>query len=235
MLRNRDNGIRHPRMTTREPIQLPPRQSDPSKPRALKRVVLASAMVALLGLGAWLLFLRPDGGVKPQPDAGATPTPTASPSPTAVADPQMGDDPVAAFHAIYAKRTRAISERRPELVDEIYRSDCICYELKAIVQRATAAGQHHRGYDPNVLKVIEVTKYDPLRSNLASVRVITEQGPYTIETDDGTVIDRDPGWAPQSTYWSLVKAREGSWRIEFLDIEGTAEEVLGKDWRSTIP
>jgi hypothetical protein len=193
-------------------------------------------MVALLGLGAWLLFLRPDGGVKPQPDSGATPTPTASPSPTAVADPQMGDDPVAAFRAIYAKRTRAFVERRPELVDEIYRPDCGCYELKPIVQRATASGEHVRGYDPRVLKVIEVRKVEPATPNLASVRVITEQVPFTIEADDGRVIAEDPGWPPQSTYWRLVKSRDaGPWKVEFMDIEGTAEEVLGNNWRSASP
>jgi hypothetical protein len=147
----------------------------------------------------------------------------------------MGDDPVAAFRAIYAKRTQAISERRPDLVDEIYRSDCGCHELKSIVERAKAAGQHHRDYAPSVLRVLSLKEGFVPAENAANLRVITEQGPYTIATDDGTVIDRDPGWAPQSTYWELIRSPGGQWKTGQLTVEGTAEEVLGTGWREATP
>ncbi|MGH2720958.1 MAG: hypothetical protein ACRDJO_05065, partial [Actinomycetota bacterium] len=82
----------------------------------------------------------------------------------------MGDDPVAAFRAIYAKRTLAVSERRPEVVDEIYDADCGCYELKEIVQRAITIGEHHRDYDPSIARIIVLKEGAIPSANTANLR-----------------------------------------------------------------
>lgn len=217
-------------MTTPEPTSLPPRQSTPSRPPNRRGIALALAMVAALGLAAWLLFLRPDGAADP-PKPAPTPSPTTAPSPSPPVDPQMGDDPVAAFRAIYAKRTLAISERRPEVVDDIYHADCACYELKAIVQRAIAIGEHHREYNPSIARVIVLKEGVLPSANTVNLRVITEQGTYTIVGDDGARIDTLEGWAAQSTFWRLIRYSSGVWKVLDMTVEGPAEEVLGPGWR----
>jgi hypothetical protein len=137
---------------------------------------------------------------------------------------------VAAFKTILAKRTQAINERRPDLVSEIYSAGCGCFELKSIVEQATAAGQHHRGYEPVLLRVIELEGGLAI-DNAADLRVITQQGTFTIVTDDGTVVGTEPGWAPQSSYWQLIRDSTGRWKVGDLVVEGPAEKVLGADWR----
>jgi hypothetical protein len=211
--------------------------TDQGSGRTAKRIlfIVVAILVAIIGAVA-LTILRPER--KSPPSSKASPSPSQpSPSPSPV-NPQVGEDVEAAFRVIYSIRTRAVSERRPELVDEIYRPACGCRNLRSIIEKATAARQLHHGYDPKVTLVIRLTEGFVQAPNLADLRVITEQGPYQIVTEDGTVIDEDPGWRPQVTYWRLVRTGPGApWMVDDLEVEGTVEEVDellgGPGWRET--
>ncbi|MGH2688442.1 MAG: hypothetical protein ACRDKW_06505 [Actinomycetota bacterium] len=189
-------------------------------------------MVGVLGLGAWFLFLRPDGSAGP-PEGAPTPSPPATPSPTPPADPQMGDDPVAAFRAIYEKRTRAFVERRPELVDEIYHPACACVDLKAQLQGNIEHGGIHVGFDPEVLLA---KRKDSLNPNYVDVEAVTTQAKFKILSDQtNAVIAEDPGWEPRASHWTLVRDEPGKpWRVSFVLDEGSADNVLGPNWRAEI-
>jgi hypothetical protein len=209
-------------MTAPGSSPLAPRQSTPSKPSrgGGRRLLLGIALVALVVVsGVWLMFLRPEGrGPRPKPSR-ITPSPTATPTPPL--DPQTSDDFETAFRAIYAKRTSAVVNRRPELVDQIYLPDCNCYELKSLIEQSIQRGGHHVGYDPKVTSVERIKEgiNGPL---LTTVRVVTEQDPYTIVDDNtGTVILHDPGWTSQSSAWELHRSSPGSpWMVGFLLVEG---------------
>lgn len=224
-------------MTAPQTPALTPRQSDPSKPRRGRwwRVLLGMALLVLVAAGGWALFLRPKAGEPAGPKATAPPktSATTAPMPTPTSDPQSGEDVESAFRAIYSKRTRAIVERQPEVVDEIYLPDCNCYELKSIVQEGIRRTEHHIGYHPTVL-LVKRQETGVGGGNIASVQVVTEQGPYTITDDQGKVIGREPGWAPQSTSWDLFRSGPGSpWKVGFLLVEGSPDKVLGPGWRDT--
>lgn len=224
-------------MTTPGSPPLAPRQSDPWKPRGGRRLrlILGIVLAVLVAIGGWTILLRPKSSGLGGPKATSSPTTSTSttPTPTPTSDPQASNDLDTAFRAIHAKHTRAIVERRPEMIDQIYRQDCECYELKSIIEEGVRKGGHHQGYQPEVLLVRTLKEGYVSGPNLGNIRVVTEQRPYTIVNDNGRVVVNDPGWAPQSSYWRLVRARPGSpWMVEFLGVEGAAEKVLGPGWRN---
>jgi hypothetical protein len=223
-------------MTTPDTSSFTPRQSDPFEPGAgghgRRRLVLVLVLVLLAAAGGWALFLRPKSATQGGPKPTASLRTSVSPAPTP--DPQTSDNLDTAFRAIYAKRTQAIVEGHPELVDDIYLPDCNCYELKSIIQEGIRRAEHHVGYQPTVLLVREQDTTVG-GGNVASVRAVTEQGPYTITDDSGNVMDHDPGWAPQSTSWNLFRSGPGSaWKVGFLLVEGSPERTLGPGWRSAV-
>jgi hypothetical protein len=212
-----------------------PRQSDPSEPgptaRARRRFALIFALlIVLAAIGSWALFLRPRSVAPGGPKLTPTPSPTTSPSPTP--DPQTSDDLNIAFRAIYAKRTLATVERRPEIVDEIYLPDCNCYELKSMIENSIKRHGHHVGYNPEIVLLREKeTRIGG--GNLASIEIVTQQGPYRIVDDiTGNVILSDPGWVPQASSWTLFRDGPTSpWKVGFLLVEGSADRVLGPEWK----
>ena len=221
-------------MTTPDSPPLAPRQSDPSKPRGGRRVRLAVGitLAMAIAIAGWAIFLLPKGGTPGAPRTTSSPPTGTSPTPTPSSDPQASDDVAVAFRAIYAKRTRATVEARPDIVDEIYRPSCECSELKSMIEGGVRRGAHYVGYNPSIVLVYELTEGFARGPNLATVRAVTQQGPYTVTDSSGQPIASEAGWEPQSSAWTLVRTSpDGPWKVEHLLVEGPAEKVLGPQWK----
>lgn len=223
-------------MTLPEPPSPTPRQSTPSEPRGprIGRLTLLAMLLLLAAIGTWVFFLRPKPGSEGGPRANPSPTTTAPSTPTPTINPQASDDLNTAFRAIYAKRTQATVEGRPEIVDEIYQQDCECYELRSMIEEGIRRGGHYVGYNPAILLIRELTQGFARGPNLATVRVITQQDPYKVEGSNGQLITTEQGWGPQSSAWTLVRGGpQQPWKVSFLLVEGPADNVLGPDWRES--
>jgi hypothetical protein len=216
--------------------------------KAQRRVLLGVAALVAVALGGIVLSLR--SGVQPGPvdRTGSSPT-VASPTPTASPLTNPDARSAAEFRSIYRQledtTTRALVERRPELIDEVFSPacdrGCLREDQKRVITEMLAADARAQGYGPRVLVVLVnqadvpgvIFEGEPTRG--VSIRVVDEQGPYAFVHPDGSIIEQSPGWAPRSSEQFLYFSREtSSWRIASRTLEGPAEDILGPEWRAMV-
>lgn len=223
-----------------------PRRSTPDRRRPNLRVLISVAVIASAIVGGGILISsRPTS----QPNSGhRSPSQRSSSPPPVPAVTGASAKSVADFEAVYAQlestRTRAYDEYRPELLDDVYSSECnnTCNvaDQKRVIGEMSKRRARFQGFSPERLLVQVVSdrmgiilEGRPVRA--VAIRVVDEQEDYTITNGDGRVIEHGRGWSPRSTVHALYfSPTRQQWLIWYSTPEGSGERFLAPEPSPTM-
>ena len=185
------------------------------------RTSSANSLRLILGLATLLLAALLVGVATTREDHGipwTTPQPQTAPSSTTLQARVTSQDVVTRLEEILRIRESAYRSRDPDLLREIYSSDCPCLasDEKAIIELLD------RHYTWNGIETsIEVRSVDKLHERLWKIVALFRSAALRIETEDGRLIREEPGGSDLVEF-TLVKPKEvQQWLL------GLASTVVG--------
>jgi len=112
-------------------------------------------------------------------------------------------------HHIYDVTNQAFQQRRADLLDDVYSTNCQCYaQAKAVIGNLLSSHQVLGGQGTQVVGV-EVLKLGP---GVALLRVRDRVDPFPVRTEEGAFVARQPGRSTTAFTFTLEQ-HNGRWLL----------------------